>query len=344
VHSRSRFASFIASLTSLLLVAVLAFPAGAAEEVDEAAKSSKSDSTLSIYHGAVDTTLADAASDGHQLGDLRVASIVTTDADGEPWGRLDATLTTTAVDVPAVGNEIRISMLVFSFGEAGNDQVVVGGSALYPAEGPTIAIGAVATRPILGGSGKFAGAAGSALTEHLDDDTWVHTLALDDFKKAKPGVARVKTEASSDGEEVGITRIDLGIAQPGTAPGESLGLFQYHIPAGSELVPHTHPGWQVARIVKGELEYTIIAGEGTIIHKDGSREPIGPGSHILREGDSVVENPALEHFGANRTRKDVIILAATLFTEGAPLSTPIEMPAADEAPAGEPVVESSPAA
>lgn len=344
VHPRSNLTSLMGVLVSLLLVTAIAVPAAAADDFGKAVEASRVESALSVYHGAASVTLAGTASDGHQLGDLRVTSIEITDADGTPWGRLDATLTTTAVDVPAAGDEIRISTLVFSFGEAGKDQIVVGGSATYPAQGPTIATGAVTTRPILGGSGKFAAASGSAVTKHLEDDSWVHTFFFDDFAKAqkaqkaqrpkkdkkairpktKPGVARVKIEGSSGSEEVGITRTDLGLAQPASAPGESLGLWQYDIPAGSELVPHTHPGWQVARIVSGELEYSVISGEGTLIHADGSSKPIGPGTYILKSGDSVVENPALEHFGANRTNKDVVILAATLFTEGAPLSTPIE--------------------
>ena len=329
MNSRLHALSFTALLTSLLLLVVLAAPVSAARDKR----------SLAIYHDAVAVTLTNAASDGHQLGDLRVTSTETTDADGQVMGRLEATLTTTSVDVPAVGDEVRISTLVFSFGDGDVDQVVVGGSALYPAEGPTIATGNVTTRPILGGSGRFAGAAGYAVTEHLADDSWIHTLYFSDGKKIKlDKVPKVKNSkgpevdtgvavAGTDGpaiEEVGITRTDLGTARPGSAPGEELGLWQYRIPAGAELAPHTHAGWQIARIVRGALEYTIISGEGTLIHADGSSEPVGPGTYTLQTGDSIVENPDLQHFGANATNDDVVILAATLYTEGAPLSIPID--------------------
>ena len=322
--------SLVAVLTSLLLLVVMAAPVSAAREKR----------SLAIYHDAVVVTLTNAASDGHQLGDLRVTSTETTDENGQVIGRLEATLTTTAVDVPAKGDEIRVSTLVFSFGGGDVDQVVVGGSAFYPAQGPTIATGNVTTRPILGGSGRFSGAAGYAVTEHLADDSWVHTLYLSDGKRIKLDDKATKVKSSkrsdvdtrvavvgTDGptiEEVGITRTDLGTALPGSAPGEELGLWQYRIPAGAELAPHTHAGWQIARIVRGALEYTIISGEGTLIHADGSSEPVGPGTYTLQTGDSIVENPGLQHFGANATDDDVVILAATLYTEGAPLSIPID--------------------
>ena len=330
MNNRFHPLSVTALLTSLLLLVVLAAPVSAAGEKG----------SLSVYHDPVVVTLTNASSDGHQLGDLRVTSTELTDEDGQVIGRLEATLTTTAVDVPADGDEIRISTLVFSFGDGDVDQVVVGGSALYPAQGPTIATGNVTTRPIVGGSGRFSGAAGSAVTEHLADDSWVHMLSFSDSKMVKldkkdtkdksskgsdadPGVAVVETDGPAI-EEVGITRTDLGLARPGSAPGEELGLWQYRIPAGAELAPHTHAGWQIARIVRGALEYTIISGEGTIIHADGSSDPVGPGTYTLETGDSIVENPDLQHFGANTTEDEVVILAATLYTEGAPLSIPIE--------------------
>jgi quercetin dioxygenase-like cupin family protein len=122
--------------------------------------------------------------------------------------------------------------------------------------------------------------------------------------------------------EVGITRTDLGITEPGSAPGQELGLWRYLIPAGSELARHTHPGWQIASIQSGELEYTVVSGEGMLLHADGTSEPIGPGTYTLMTGDGVVENPDEVHFGANRTDADVIILAATLYPVGAPLSIP----------------------
>ena len=173
---------------------------------------------LEVLHGPVAIVLTDEASDGHQVGDLRAASIATTDADGNPLGRLDATLTTTAVDVPAPGDEVRISTLVFSFGDDGTDQVVVGGSAVYPAQGPTLEVGAVTTRPIQGGSGRFSGVTGSAVSEHLADGSWRHTLnlqrgvvvlramtALDVGPMSRPDARRIRAWRDDHGE-IGLSR------------------------------------------------------------------------------------------------------------------------------------------
>lgn len=306
-----------------------------------------------VYHGPVVISLANAGSDGHQLGDLRVTSVATTTEDGEPLGRLDATLTTTGVDFPMPGDEVRISTLVFSFEDEGASQLVVSGSAVYPVAGPTIASGDTTVRPIVGGSGGFAGASGQAVTTHLEDGTWAHAF---EFGAAKsrggfPGKARKADKECCHGwpkpadgidaglapstnaaasAEVGITRTELGRAQPASAPGLEMGLWHYLIPAGSELPPHTHAGWQIARIAQGELQYTIIAGEGTLISADGTRTAVGPGTYTLKAGDSIVEDPELQHFGANVTDAPVTIVAATLYTEGAPLSLPLETEASEE--------------
>jgi len=70
----------------------------------------------------------------------------------------------------------------------------------------------------------------------------------------------------------GIIRQDLGNVLPATAQGERLGLWHYTIPAGSQLVPHHHPGWQVARVAAGTLTYQIIKGEATVIRASGATE------------------------------------------------------------------------
>ena len=140
-------------------------PALAAEQV-----------VLTVTHAATTTTLATANSDGHQLGDLRVVSLPIKDDSGG-MGRLDAVLTTTGIDIPGPGDEVRIGQLVFSFG-TGGDQIFVGGTAIYPGKGSTIQVESSATRPILGGSGKYQGASGWCETQHLGDGSWKHIFHL----------------------------------------------------------------------------------------------------------------------------------------------------------------------
>jgi len=295
--------------------------AGGRDAVAVAAAKSARKGELAIHHGPVEIVLAGADPDDPRPGDLRVTSVATTDADGDPLGRLDATLTTTVFDVPAEGDETRIGVLVFTIGDSGEHQVTVQGRAHYPAQGSTIATGDTTVRPIVGGSGLLAGAAGSAVTEHLADGTWVHTLEFykskadalvgraakqrtpeslrewwverktaqterreaRDTRKAERKEARDErkaerqesrdtrkaerkgddTEPAADStdagaaidqlytdaaaDQTGVVRTDLGVADPLSAPGEELGLWQYVIAAGEELAPHTHPGWQLAR-------------------------------------------------------------------------------------------------
>jgi hypothetical protein len=143
--------------------------------------------TITVTHGVVATLLVTSDSMGHQLGDLRVlpATVLRDASSLLVVGRLDAQLLTTSVDYPAIGDEVRMSTLNFVFGANASDhlagiadQVVVSGSGFYPSMNSTIQVGATLVRPVVGGSGRFAGATGEAKTEHLQDGSWRHTLML----------------------------------------------------------------------------------------------------------------------------------------------------------------------
>ncbi len=138
---------------------------------------------FTVTHASVRTLLVTAGSPGHQLGDLRVLPATPIqDSSGATMGRLDATLTTTSVDYPGVGDEVRMGNLFFVFGSgelnfAGSaDQLLVAGSGFYPGISSTIATGATLVRPIIGGSGQYSGAIGSATSEHLANGSWRHTF------------------------------------------------------------------------------------------------------------------------------------------------------------------------
>jgi quercetin dioxygenase-like cupin family protein len=313
VMSRRPSAVFHSALMPLVLslVAVVWF-AGLAFGAD--AGSAPPD--LTVLHGPVTTTLTTPGSDGHQLGDLRVVSLETTDDAGAPSGRIDATLITTAIDVPNPGDEIRISELVFTLGE-GSDQIVIGGSARYPAAGSTIEIDSSTVRPILGGSGAYAGARGWVVTTHLPDGSWTHEFHFLDAAGASPPAS----------PEAGIVRTLLGNTQPATAPGQTLSLWHYTIPAESALTPHTHPGFQVARVVRGTLTYDVISGSVTVLRADGTTETAQSGAVlVVNAGDTVIENPELAHFGANAGDAPVEIMAASLFTSGSEPALPLPSP------------------
>ncbi len=138
---------------------------------------SGSGKTVTVLHPAVTATTVDAGDPGQSVGDVRLFETPTTVEGSAATGRMDATLTTTAVNVPSAGEEVRIGVLVFSFANEA-DQVVVEGSSTYPAAGATIDPDTSTIRPIVGGSGAYAGARGWAESFHLADGTWKHVLHI----------------------------------------------------------------------------------------------------------------------------------------------------------------------
>jgi hypothetical protein len=72
------------------------------------------------------------------------------------------------------------------------------------------------------------------------------------------------------------------------------------------------------------LTYEVVSGSVTVVRKDGTSETLSsPNTLKLRVGDTLVENEALVHFGANNGDKKVVIDVAALLHDGAPLATTI---------------------
>jgi hypothetical protein len=86
-------------------------------------------------------------------------------------------MTTTALD-EAAGVETRLTTIVIVAGD-GSDQLILEGSAAYPAAGSTIEVAATVIRPVIGGSGRWAGARGWAESTHEADGSWTHTFHLE---------------------------------------------------------------------------------------------------------------------------------------------------------------------
>ncbi len=155
----------LAITASLLLTVAACSAAGARER------------TIAVTHGPVTATLVDAAPTGASAGDQRYFSIVTGGDGGA--GRLEAILSTTGIDTPHAGAEVRIGELIFTFG-AGGDQVTVLGASVYPSAGSTLPEGTTTIRPIVGGSGAYAGVSGWCESIHNADGTWRHVLHIKD--------------------------------------------------------------------------------------------------------------------------------------------------------------------
>ena len=119
------------------------------------------------------------------------------------------------------------------------------------------------------------------------------------------------------------------VVNPRGAPGRTLGLARVTIPARTALAPHRHPGYQIAYIERGTLTYTVRTGVVRIYRGAADASPrlvrtirageTGP----VHAGEWVVERQGDVHFGANRGRRVVVILLATLFTTGSPASIPV---------------------
>lgn len=155
-----------AAVTALALVG-LAAPAHAAQDRHSGI------TTVRVYHQPVTTTSVT----GSGLGTVRTffAPIA---VNGVPANDqyLTGTLTTIADGLPG-NQEVRASDLIFVFGSMDN-QLVVGGGAIYPSGGATLAVGARVIRPVIGGSGTYAGAAGQVISTNLGPNGWTHVFKI----------------------------------------------------------------------------------------------------------------------------------------------------------------------
>ena len=134
--------------------------------------------------------------------------------------------------------------------------------------------------------------------------------------------AAVAANAAKEREP--IRRVVYGTTQPQNAPGQSMTLQQVEIDPGAKLPEHFHEGTQLATIKAGVLTYEVVSGSVTVLRKDGTTETLGaPNTLKLRVGDTLVENEALVHYGANNGDKKVVLDVAALLRDGAPLATTI---------------------
>ncbi|MGN6166998.1 MAG: hypothetical protein ACTHQQ_02340 [Solirubrobacteraceae bacterium] len=134
-----------------------------------------------VAHGPVtarNSQYIDAPPAGPSVGDVRTYYLpLTRSGSSRKIGYLTGTLTTTATGRPKPGMELRTANLVFVLGRVKN-QLVVGGVAAYAQSAPVLAKRSVVTRPVVGGSGRYAGARGWCVSTHLANNTWTHVFHL----------------------------------------------------------------------------------------------------------------------------------------------------------------------
>jgi hypothetical protein len=134
---------------------------------------------IRVAHGPVtagNSQYIDAPPAGPSVGDVRTYYLpLTRPGSSREIGYLTGTLTTTATGRPKPGMELRTANLVFVLGRPAN-QLVVGGVAAYAQTASALAKKSVVTRPVIGGSGKYAGARGWCVSTHLANNTWTHVF------------------------------------------------------------------------------------------------------------------------------------------------------------------------
>ena len=154
-----------------LLVTLLALSA-----IFAAACSGGASKVVTFTHGAVTPTTIVLGTDGGAVGAVRTFHADAAADDGTS-GTFDATMVTTSVD-EAAGLETRLTTIVFSMSD-GADQLILSGSAVYPAAGSTIKAADSVIRPVVGGSGRWSGARGWAESTHEVNGSWTHAFHLE---------------------------------------------------------------------------------------------------------------------------------------------------------------------
>jgi quercetin dioxygenase-like cupin family protein len=135
--------------------------------------------------------------------------------------------------------------------------------------------------------------------------------------------------AGRNGAAPAVSRTALAQqVDPVGAPGRTLGLSKVKIAPGAQIALHHHPGTQLAYIQRGVLTYTVRTGSVDVMRGAADQSPkvvrtIGAGqTGKIRAGEWIVEQPSTIHQARNAGHKRVVILLATLFTNGSPPSLP----------------------
>jgi hypothetical protein len=120
--------------------------------------------------------VVDVGGKGKTLGDLYAFEGPMLDPDsGEVAGHVYGTQTSLSVDGE---DEVVQALITYELSE--DTQILVGGTAEYPASGDGLVEGEEHVRPILGGTGDYAGADGTLTTVHQADGSYEQTFNFGD--------------------------------------------------------------------------------------------------------------------------------------------------------------------
>lgn len=156
-------------LVALAITGALVLAAGCGDDED-------SDSTrINLIASSAEPTDIDNGKNGPSEGDLAVFDAEVTFADGgEPAGRIYGVQTTVSLD-----DQSEIVQASFTY-KLSDGTISVGGISEYPKGDNALVQGQEFERPIVGGTGKYSGAAGTDTTILNADGRYEHELLLED--------------------------------------------------------------------------------------------------------------------------------------------------------------------
>lgn len=134
--------------------------------------------TLSVVAPAqgLHQSTVDLGPEGKSGGDVYVFDGPLLDEDEkESIGNVYGTQTSIALDSDA---ETVQAMITYDFG--GGDRITIGGVGQYPRGDAGLVEGQEFERPILGGTGRYAGADGTVTTVRRADGAYEHTFEIED--------------------------------------------------------------------------------------------------------------------------------------------------------------------
>ena len=185
---------------------------------------------------------------------------------------------------------------------------------------------------------------------HRRHDSYIRSSGAYQFQSdgVAPSALRRESIATSSFENHGVPggalfetttaviRHVLSSNHPLSAPGETLELVQYIIPAWAVLPVHMHPGVQMATVASGTLTYHVVSHGNVIVTRaNGTGEEVGPGEMTtFTVGDSWVEPVGMVHFAENRTAESIVLISTSLLDDDEPPTELVEEEPAMGEPAG----------
>jgi hypothetical protein len=152
--------------------ALVVLACGAAIAAVSAADAAKAATTLDLVSGVPAGSGVDLGAPGHTPGDLWTFSAAVTDASGAAAGRLLGTQTTITAG-PAT--QAVQGALTFDLTDG---QLVVGGTSNLASDASGLLATRAFERPVLGGSGRFAGVRGVLTSTRRADGTYAQRFVL----------------------------------------------------------------------------------------------------------------------------------------------------------------------